>query len=82
MLNIEQSRAHLWATYQIIIGLSGTICAGRDQNRLRGTLCYQDPYEFPSERKPSKLIRGNALILRSRLPTGWQILSNDTREER
>jgi hypothetical protein len=37
---------------------------------------------LPSERKPSKLIRRIALKLRRRLPTGWQILSNDTRKER
>jgi hypothetical protein len=36
---------------------------------------------LPSERKPSKLIRRIALKLRRRLPTGWQILSNETRKE-
>ena len=37
---------------------------------------------LPIKRKPSNLIRGIASRLGRRLPTGWQILSNDFREER
>ena len=40
------------------------------------------PDALPSMRKPSKLIRGIAFKLRRRLPTGWRILSSDTRKER
>jgi hypothetical protein len=35
-----------------------------------------------SERKPTNLMRGLRSMIRRRLPTGWHILSNDTREER
>ena len=42
---------------------------------------FSGPDTLPSERKPSKLIRGLRSMLRRRLPTGWRILSNDTPEE-
>jgi len=37
---------------------------------------------LPSKRKPSKLFCSIALKVHRGLPTGWQILSNDTRKER
>jgi hypothetical protein len=49
---------------------------------LENHTVYSGPKALTSERKPSNLVRGIALMLRRRLPAGWQVLSKDIREER